>query len=50
MVKRLKKKFKQPVVFYFIISNMNSFDLSTIIKVIINTVQSTDLNTISWYM
>lgn len=45
MVRGLRKKFKQPVAFYLTNSNMNY--LSTILKDVINAVQSTGLTVIS---
>jgi len=47
MVRGLRKKFKQPVAFYLTNSNMNSLNLSTILKDVIKAVQSTGLTVIS---
>lgn len=43
MIRGLRKKYKQPVVFYFTNSEMSSIKLSIIIKDIIKAVQSTGL-------
>lgn len=47
MVRGLRKKFKQPVAFYLTNSNMNSLNLSNILKDVITAVQSTGLTVIS---
>lgn len=47
MIRGLRKKFKQPVAFYFTNSEMNSIKLSVIIKDVITAVQSTGLIVIS---
>jgi len=47
MVRGSRKKFKQPIAFYLTNGNMNSSNLSTIIKEVIKAVQSTRLKVIS---
>jgi len=46
MVRGIRKKFKQPVAFYFTNSQMNSTTLANIIKEVIKAVQSTGLTVI----